>query len=544
MRFALVVLTLIALFVVAARWPGHAGAAATPFQWRGVIQGQYGPQFRPAERRRLLRFMARNGFNAYVHAPKGDPYQRTLWRDPYPPDQQATFDDEVRLATRLGVEWIPNVSPAAPAYPSPGDAPPPGTTPSAPICFSSAADLDQLVAKLQPFLDAGSRAVMVSFDDVQLNFSCNGDVAAYGTGAAAYGHANADLLDRLYARLQAHAPPIRLLTVTPDYFGTADTAYLQGLRAALAPGIEVLWTGPSIQSRQFAAGDADAYAQLIGRAPIVWENWTADDLLTLPGANPPRIFLGPYSRAANLVGHVRGFFFNPANQSDLNPLPLATAGSWMRRPARYRPREAFLRETRALGGPEAAALRAFAEASYSTTLRPGIEAPTLTRLMRRLLVASKGVASFEPGAGGSGSKRTAGRRRLKQAAALRRAERAGEALRSELRLAMTARWHLRRVARLRTFVRQARPYLHSVRLNARAGLLATDLLEARRAGVRRDLGHRLRAALRRARRFPVQTYGTRTGIYGLAGNVIDGYVARVRARDRQRTRPSRQRARG
>ena len=132
-----------------------------------MIQGQYGPQFSSAQRRRLLRFMARNGFNAYVHAPKGDPYQRTLWRDPYPSDQQASLDSEVQLATRLGIEWIPNVSPAAAAVSSPGDAAPPGTSPSRPICFSSDADLAQLLAKFEPFRQAGSDTFMVSFDDVR-----------------------------------------------------------------------------------------------------------------------------------------------------------------------------------------------------------------------------------------------------------------------------------------------------------------------------------------------------------------------------------------
>jgi hyaluronoglucosaminidase len=480
-------------------------AAASPFEWRGVVQGQYGRQFSTPERRRLLRFMARYGFNAYVHAPKGDPYQRTLWRDPYPPQLQAVFDREVRLASRLGIEWIANVSPAAAAYASPGDAPLPGTTPSAPICFSSNTDLDQLLAKLGPFLRAGSHTVMVSFDDVQWKFSCNADTVAYGQGERAFGAANADLLDRLYARLLALDPNAHLLTVGATYHGTADSEYLQGLRARLAAGIEVMWTGDSIESRPFSTADADAYAQLIGRAPIVWENWTNTDALTEPGSDPTRIFLGPYARPPDVVGHVRGFFFNPANRADLNFLPLGTAGNWMRRPAKYRPRRSFLNGIRSLAGAQAPALRAFAETSYSSSLR-GREAPTLTRLIRRALAADK----------------THGAR-----------ERALAKLRGELRLAVTARWHLRRVPRLRHFVSQAQPYLRSARVNARAALIATDLLEAHDAGQRRDLRHRLKRAVRRARNSPVETFGTREGSEDLAGNLIESYVARVRSRDRR-----------
>lgn len=481
--------------------------AASPFEWRGVIQGQYGPQFNAAQRGRLLRFMSRNGFNAYVHAPKGDPYQRTLWRDPYPATRQSIFAEEVQLASRLGIEWIPNVSPAAPAWSSPGDDAPPGTVPSPPICFSSAGDLEQLLAKFEPFRAAGARTFMVSFDDVRREFGCEADVAAYGLGGRGFGHANADLLGRLYARLLQRDPSARLLTVTSDYRGTGDSPYLRGLRERLVGGVEVMWTGAATESRPFTPADADSYASLIGRAPIVWENWTANDALSPGGNRPARVFLGPYARRPSVAGHVGGFFFNPANQSDLNFLPLATAGEWMDHPFRYRPRRAFLRQTRRLAGRRAPALRAFAEASYSTTLRASVEAPTLRRHIHRFLRARKGR--------GNGS-------------------RAAARLRDQLRLAATARGRLLHVGRLGHFVGQARPFLRSARLNARAGLLATELLQARSAGKRKHLRQRLRRARRRAARWPSETFGTRVGLYGLSGNVIDHYVSRVRDRDRQR----------
>jgi hypothetical protein len=393
-----------------------------------------------------------------------------------------------------------------PAYASPGDAPPPGTVRSAPICFSSEADLDQLIAKLAPFLRAGSHAVMVSFDDVQWKFACDADNAAYGQGEQAFGTANADLLNRLSAHLRTIDPSVRLLTVTAAYHGTADSAYLQGLRARLGPGIEVMWTGDSIESSPFSAADADAYAGLVGRAPVVWENWTNTDTLPVPGTDQPQISLGPYTRSPDLVGHVRGFFFNPANRADLNLLPLATAGAWMRGPSRYRPRPAFLSQARKLAGAQAPALRAFAEANYPTSLHEDVEAPTASRLFRRAVAA--GIRD-------------------------RAREKALTKLRDELRLVVTASWHLRRVPRLRPFVRQARPYLHSARLNARAALVATDLLATRRAVERQGLRRRLRRAVTRARNWPVETYGTRLGGAGLAGNLIEGYVARVRIRDRR-----------
>jgi hypothetical protein len=357
---------------------------------------------------------------------------------------------------------------------------------------------------------------MVSFDDVVWRFSCAEDEAEYGSGERSFGTANADLLNRLQRRLFARDPAARLLTVTPEYAGTEDSEYLDGFRRRLVPGVEVMWTGSATESRPFGPAKADTYARLVGRTPIVWENWTANDVLVSEDGTPSRVFLGPYVRRAGLAGHVGGFFFNPANQPDLNFLPLATAASWMRNPGRYRPRAAFLRETRRLAGRRAAALRAFAEASYSTTLRGGVEAPTLRRLMHRFL-------NSRPGPDRS---------------------RAAKRLGRQLRLAATARRQLRRVRRLRHFVRQARPVLRSVRLNARAGLLATHLLQAGRPAERRRLRQRLRRALLRAERSPSESFGTRIGLYGMSGNVIDDFVARVRHRDRHRPpRPARHRQR-
>ncbi len=64
--------------------------------------------------------------------PKDDLFQRTNWRDPYPAAEQVGFDREIRLARRTGVQWIPNLSPALPAIPTPAV---PDRPPSRDLCF-------------------------------------------------------------------------------------------------------------------------------------------------------------------------------------------------------------------------------------------------------------------------------------------------------------------------------------------------------------------------------------------------------------------------
>jgi hyaluronoglucosaminidase len=501
--------------------------ARSPFAWRGVVEGAYGPTWDHGARVRVLRWMPGHGFNAYVHAPKDDLYQRTYWRDPYPAAERADFEHEIELARKSGVQWIPNLSPALPLIPTP--APPDRGPPSRDLCFSCPADLGAVLAKLEPFRAAGARTFMISFDDVTKTFGHPEDVARYGAGDEAFGRANGDFLSRLDAAFRKRSPRARLLTVGADYSGTADTAYLHGLRATLRPGIGVMWTGRGVPAQAFAPADADAYGRWIGRRPLVWDNWTNDD--TAGNATPAgtaRIFLGPYLRSANVAGHVGGFFLNPMNEADLNLLPLATAGDWMRDPRGYERRRSWLRAVRELGGPLRRVLRAWAETSWSTKLDLA-EAPSFVRLGRRFLRAYDARPVW-----GADAQR----------------------LRRELGLVVEAPALLKGLAN-RHIAEQGGPFLAAAEQAAGAGLLGTRLLVAERPGLRvrrtrtgwlgaahppdPDRAAALRSrfssegdASRRSRYF---TYGWRTPYafeippYPVPENVMDVYLDAVEARD-------------
>jgi hyaluronoglucosaminidase len=509
-------------------------AAAGPLAWRGIVEGPYGRPWDHAERMDTLRWMAGHEMNAYVHAPKDDLYQRSQWRDPYPADQQAEFDREIALARRRGIEWVPNLSPALPLLPTPAL---PEGQPSRDLCFSCPADLDVVVAKLRPFLDAGARAVMISFDDVTKAMSHPEDLAAYGAGDEAFGRANGEFLTKLDARLREADPASRLLMAPADYSGVADTPYLRGLRSTLAPGIDVIWTGTNVPSEHWTPADARAYGEWIGRTPVVWENWTNNDTAGNVTAEPgtARLFLGPYLRQPASAAAVRGFLFNPANESYLNQLPLATAADWMSDPPSYHPGRSWraaLRELAPGRTPAArdlrSTLRAWAETNWSNKLDREREAPTFTRHSGRLLDRYAG-----------------GGWRPRMAKLLR-----------ELRLVEQAP---RRLPDLPEpgIAEQGAEFLDAARKNARAGdaaarLLAAErpALEARRvrsgyagtavapdpgeaAGLRAELD----SARTTARAETEFTYGWRTPLafeippYPVPRNVMDVFLDRVQALD-------------
>jgi hyaluronoglucosaminidase len=455
-------------------------AAAHALEWRGIVEGPYGRPWSDGERAAMLAWMAEHGMNAYVHAPKDDLYGRTHWRDPYPAAQQAVFDREVRAARRDGIAWIPNISPALPLIPTVA---PPAGAPSRDLCFSCPADLAVVRRKFAPFVAAGAPAVMVSFDDVNKLMSHPEDLARYGAGDEAFGRANGEFLTKLARSYREDGSGVRVLSVGADYSGTADTAYLRGLRATLDPAVEVMWTGTNVPSEDFTAADARAYAKWIGRRPLLWDNWTNTDTAgSALGDHAARIFLGPYKRRAEAAPELGGIFLNPANDAHLNKLPLATAADWMAAPASYDPAASWRRAIRELAGRRRAGdLRAWAETSWSNKLDRETESPTFVRRSAAFTEAyDAGGAWLRP----------------------------HDALAAELRRVERAPGTLPRM-RDRDVARQAGPFLAAASRGAEAGALGTALLVAERPALE-------------ARR-------TRTGFTGRAAPPDHAEATRLRA---------------
>jgi hyaluronoglucosaminidase len=447
--------------VVAVVLLAGAADARAELRWRGVVEGAYGPTWDAGMRERTLRWMPAHGFDAYVHAPKDDLYQRTLWRDPYPADQQAAFDREIRLARELGVRWIPNLSPALPLIPTPKV---PVAVPSKPLCFSCPADLDAVVRKLAPFAIAGARTFMVSFDDVVPTVSDPRDLLRYGIGPGGFGRANGDFLTRLLVALRTRWAGSALLTVGYDYDGPEDSAYLQGLRATLDRDVDVMWTGSGVAAEDWTPADARSFGAAIGRRPVLWDNWANNDTAgsVLP-TGAARIFLGPYHRRADAAAELDGIFLNPMNAADLNLLPHATAGRWMADPAGYDAATAFADAVAELAGPDPAvreALRAFAETEWSNKLDRTTEAPTFVARNRAALTAyDAGGDWFAPFL----------------------------ALGRELALVRDAPTTLQRMA-VTEFAREAAPWLGAASRAAGGALSGTALLAAERPALTLRVG--------------------------------------------------------
>jgi hyaluronoglucosaminidase len=494
----LLIVTAIVLVVVVVDKAGEDDGGTRVPPLVGVVEGAYGRSWTSAERMEVLRLAARQGLNAYVHAPKTDVYSHDSWRTPEPASTWREYEREIAFARENGIQWIPNISPGTPRFPpepKAGDPPP-----SRPLCLTCPADAELLIARFRRFVRAGTATVMLSFDDVRRGFDPRRDPAA----GRREGQRTGRLVTRVQDALRADNPDARVLLVPTEYAGTEDTPYLTGLRETLPPDAGVIWTGPTrpplcCGSVPFAAAEARTFGRHIGRRPILWDNFFNNDR----EANR-RIFLGPYRREAAVAAELDGVLVNVSVYAELNLIGLATAGDWAKDPAGYDARTAFRRAVRTVGGGEAEALRAFAEVNHSTKVAQDDDAPTFAELSGRLLDAEDPAAREE----------------------------AAGALRAELELVRDAEPALRSDPATRPLARRTVYFLRAARASAEAALAATDLLVAP-AARRSELRRRLATLYDEARADGHTTFGNRQPLIGMPPpsprptNRLDRFVRRV-----------------
>ena len=429
--------------VPAVAGPAHTQASGSPFRWRGIVEGFYGTPYPAAERADLLRFEAAHGMNVYVHAPKQDPYVRTLWRHPYPAAQMRELRGEVAWARHHGIAWVPDVGPGVPLIPSPNVA-----LPDRDICFSCPADLRLLVDRYRPFVAAGSPAVMVSFDDTEKVSTHPEDVAAYGRGDAAYGTMTADAVNAV-----AHAyPHTAVLTVPADYSGTRSTAYLRAFAKRLDPRVVVLWTGTAVVAPTIRRQDALAFDRVVHRRVLVWDNYPANDWAGGIVGEPTNLFMGPLvGRGPDLVGAISGILSNPMDEWSPSELPLATVADFLDDPWHYQPEQSWQRALHEIGGRHTKVVAKFADNVRSSVLGQA-DAIRFSPLVAAFLAAYRG-ASWPA---------------------------AAQQLRRELVAERDAPGRLAAVGFDPAFRREAAPFLARLTANAAAALTAVDLLAAQR----------------------------------------------------------------
>lgn len=259
----------------------------------GLIEGFYGRQWSWPQREALPNLLASWGYSAYIYAPKGDASLRSRWREDFDAGHFSRLLSLSQAARAAGIEWGVGLSPAGL---------------QAHFSDEDAADLNRKldqIAKLQP------AQLWVLFDDLPAGVE---ELAASQL--------------RVMEAVRERLPDIRL-AMCPSYysedpiletlFGDCPSDYFAHLGKGLAPDVELLWTGPKVISPAYSAEDMRRAESILGRKPLLWDNYPVND-----GRKSSRFLnLLPFcGRPAELAELSSGHFVNPMNQFHLSLLPL------------------------------------------------------------------------------------------------------------------------------------------------------------------------------------------------------------------------------
>ena len=337
-----------------------------------------------------IEFLARNKMDTYFYGPAQDLHTGNLWSTQYSGTDLAEIQQIVTLSAARHVEYIYRVSPQAPMAPSLG------------MCFSTPGQTDLLIDRFEQLWDVGVRRFTVAWDDIPDDFSCATDKATYGSGTSSLGTSDqalaslqAGVVNEVQAWLDTKTGARPLLVVPTEYFGTQTSQYRTRLAQQVTPKATMFWSGREVISPTIPLGDLTAAKSAFGGRPIaIWDNYPVNDYADRFDAD--RLLLGPLEgRDKTLAGASEGIYFNAMNEAEFSQLALFTAADFAWNPDAYDAASSWEASVAALGGTRTAALRAFAENNYASSLSsvesPGIGAKIAA--FRNAWHANSGVAA-------------------------------------------------------------------------------------------------------------------------------------------------------
>ncbi len=284
----------------------------------GVIEGFYGRPYCWAERRELIEFLAREGFDHYWYAPKADVHLRACWAEQHASEEAAELRSCGVLCKRLGVAWGVGMSP-----PSEGDR-------------GVQALQEQLLPRVEQLLGLAIERLALLFDDVHGH-------PQLAANQCALAHA----VRRRFPELRLALCPTYYTTssILDRLFGDRPPDYLRQLGQDLDPAVDVFWTGPEVCSQQYPNEHLEEVGALLRRRPWIWDNYPVNDgarmfrFLRLRGFPP---------RTRDLAERVAGVSANPMSQPWLSRIPLASLPAALKRDIPTDPEEAFREHARRL----------------------------------------------------------------------------------------------------------------------------------------------------------------------------------------------------
>lgn len=296
-----------------------------------MVEGFNDTPWTHAQRLDAVRWMGAHGMNAYIYAPKRDPFHRERWREPYPLDEVKRFAELVRAGRKAGVEVVFAISPGLDMH------------------YSRSEDVLALDDKIDALNSAGVQHFAVFLDDIPWELQFDDDRAKYPD----LGAAQVDVLNQVIGHLRHRGIEGPYITVGTQYYDLKETPYKRAYREHLDKAWDVMWTGDGGPKRAtITPATVRTWTKLWGRKPFIWDNYPVNDY------NKDRLFFAPVVQRGDIGDLVSGYTFNPLTQPTLARLTLYTGAEYLRNTAAYKPWASWKRAKDELFGknPQARAL--------------------------------------------------------------------------------------------------------------------------------------------------------------------------------------------
>uniref|UniRef100_A0A672G2Y3 Protein O-GlcNAcase n=1 Tax=Salarias fasciatus TaxID=181472 RepID=A0A672G2Y3_SALFA len=255
------------------------------------------------QRKELFRRQQKWGLNTYLYAPKDDYKHRMFWRELYSVEEAEQLMTLIGAAKEHAIEFIYAISPGLD------------------ITFSNQKEVSALKRKLDQVTHFGCKSFALLFDDIDHNM-CPADKEVFSS----FAHAQVSITNEIYQYL---GEPETFLFCPTEYCGTfcypsvSQSPYLHTVGEKLLPGIDVLWTGPKVVSKDISVESIEEVSKILRRAPVIWDNIHANDY------DQKRLFLGPYKgRSTELIPRLKGVLTNPNCEFESNFVAIHTLATW------------------------------------------------------------------------------------------------------------------------------------------------------------------------------------------------------------------------
>ena len=334
----LIFLTLAAILI------GGSTAQAIPIPLRGVVEGFYGTPWTFEDRADIIDFCRKNNLNAYVYAPKDDPYHREKWRNPYPADKLAEMERLVAVAKKNNVRFIFAVSPGL-------DLNYKGS--------KGEEDFKFMIKKLDAMYRIGVRDFAIFFDDLKDEKGRHNED----------GELQAAFLNRVQKNLhERYRDVARLIMVPTEYFyedmvkGNKLKTYTKNLAENLDSQIVVLYTGRGVVCDGITDKELAEVNKIFGREVGIWWNYPVNDYpLTPDGNRNVKLALGAIEKLP--TAKMTAIFFNPMEQVQMSKISIATGAIYANNPANYDAEQAWNKVLKEQFGSLASSMKIFADHS-------------------------------------------------------------------------------------------------------------------------------------------------------------------------------------